>query len=86
MKSWVVSSIAQAIENRNDPSARIAALAWQTLWSSDERRKRALYLFGLENLMWFEEQMLQAFFAPSFSCRDRSGLLFWQTPFLPPKR
>lgn len=59
----VAKTIAQAVENRNAPPTRLAALAWQTLWSSEERRKRALYLFGLENLMRFDEPTLQAFFA-----------------------
>ncbi|MBD2119345.1 lycopene cyclase family protein [Trichocoleus sp. FACHB-262] len=59
----VAKTIAHAVEHQNDPPARIAASVWQTLWSSDERRKRALYLFGLENLMRFDEQLLQAFFA-----------------------
>jgi lycopene cyclase-like protein len=62
----VAKTISHAIANLNDPAARIAASAWQTLWSSDEMRKRALYLFGLENLMRFDEQMLQAFFASFF--------------------
>jgi lycopene cyclase-like protein len=62
----VAKAIAHALENPNDPPARIATAAWQTLWSSDERRKRALYLFGLENLTRFDEQTLQAFFASFF--------------------
>ncbi|MBD2094242.1 lycopene cyclase family protein [Trichocoleus sp. FACHB-591] len=62
----VAKAIAHAVEHQNDPPARIAASVWQTLWSSDERRKRALYLFGLENLMRFDEQTLQAFFASFF--------------------
>jgi lycopene beta-cyclase len=62
----VAKAIAHAVENLEAPSTSVAALAWQTLWSSDERRKRALYLFGLENLMRFDEQTLQAFFASFF--------------------
>ncbi|MBD1821213.1 lycopene cyclase family protein [Cyanobacteria bacterium FACHB-DQ100] len=62
----VAKTIAHAVENLNDPPARIATSAWQTLWSSDEMRKRTLYLFGLENLMRFDEQTLQAFFASFF--------------------
>ncbi|WP_313930229.1 lycopene cyclase family protein [Trichocoleus sp. FACHB-262] len=59
----VAKTIAHAVGNLEAPPIRIAAPTWQTLWSSDERRKRALYLFGLENLMRFDEQTLQAFFA-----------------------
>lgn len=62
----VAKTISHAVENLDNPSTRIAASAWQTLWPSDERRKRALYLFGLENLMRFDEQTLQAFFASFF--------------------
>ncbi|HEY9625645.1 MAG TPA: lycopene cyclase family protein [Crinalium sp.] len=62
----VAKTIARAVENLDDPPAIMATSAWQTLWSSDERRKRALYLFGLENLMRFDEQTLQAFFASFF--------------------
>lgn len=62
----VAKTIKYAIEHLNDSPARLATPAWQTLWSRDERRKRALYLFGLENLMRFDEQTLQAFFASFF--------------------
>lgn len=62
----VAKTIAHAVENLNAPPTSIAIPAWETLWSSDERRKRALYLFGLENLMRFDEQTLQAFFASFF--------------------
>lgn len=62
----VAKTIACMVENLNNSPAIIAASAWQTLWSSDELRKRALYLFGLENLMRFDEPTLQAFFASFF--------------------
>lgn len=62
----VAKTIARTIEDPNASPATIATSAWQTLWSSDEMRKRALYLFGLENLMRFDEQTLQNFFASFF--------------------
>jgi lycopene beta-cyclase len=62
----VAKTIARAIENPNASPESIATSAWQTLWSRDERRKRALYLFGLENLMRFDDPTLQAFFASFF--------------------
>ncbi|HEY9664047.1 MAG TPA: lycopene cyclase family protein [Allocoleopsis sp.] len=62
----VAKTIAHAVENLNNSPTSIAASAWQTLWSSDEKRKRVLYLFGLENLMRFDEQTLQDFFASFF--------------------
>jgi lycopene beta-cyclase len=62
----VAKAIARTVDNLSHSPASIATAAWQTLWSSDERRKRALYMFGLENLMRFDEPTLQAFFASFF--------------------
>ncbi|MGP1384854.1 MAG: lycopene beta cyclase [Thainema sp.] len=62
----VAKMIRHAVENPTVAPTSMATSAWQTLWSSDETRKRALYLFGLENLMRFDEQTLQAFFASFF--------------------
>lgn len=62
----VAKSIAHVVGNLNNSPANMATSTWQILWSSDEMRKRALYLFGLENLMRFDEQTLQDFFASFF--------------------
>jgi lycopene beta-cyclase len=62
----VATAIAQALDDPQASPAQVAVTAWQTLWSPDEIRKHALYWFGLENLMRFEEPTLQTFFASFF--------------------
>ena len=47
--------------------AAIAAAGWQALWPAPLRRKQALYRFGLEKLMRFEEAQLRHFFASFFA-------------------
>ena len=48
-------------------SAELACLAWQALWPLGLRRKHALYRYGLEKLMRFQERQLREFFATFFS-------------------
>jgi len=62
----VAKAIRYVVDNLNAAPAKRMTPVWQTLWSNDEIRKRALYLFGLENLMRFDEQTLQAFFVAFF--------------------
>lgn len=62
----VAAVIAEALSHPDASPTQVAHMAWQTLWSRDEIRKHALYWFGLENLMRFEEPTLQAFFASFF--------------------
>ena len=45
---------------------RPPALAWEALWPRAMRRKHALYRFGLEKLMRFDEDQLRHFFATFF--------------------
>ncbi|MDB9538594.1 lycopene cyclase family protein [Anabaenopsis tanganyikae CS-531] len=73
----VAAAIAQALNHPNGSPGEIAATGWQTLWSTEEIRKHALYRFGLENLMRFDEGTLQAFFASFFqlSLPQWSGFL-----------
>jgi hypothetical protein len=47
--------------------AALAAAGWQALWPEPLRRKHALYRFGLEKLMRFEEAQLRHFFASFFA-------------------
>ena len=47
--------------------AALAAAAWQALWPAALRRKQALYRFGLEKLMRFDEIQLRHFFANFFA-------------------
>jgi lycopene cyclase-like protein len=44
----------------------LAAVAWEGLWPADLRRRHALYRFGLEKLMRFEEARLRHFFQTFF--------------------
>ncbi|WP_088891989.1 lycopene beta cyclase [Leptolyngbya ohadii] len=81
----VAKTIARAVENPNASPESIATSAWQTLWTSDEMRKRALYLFGLENLMRFEEQTLQAFFASFFRLPRSQWSAFLANTFSTPE-
>ena len=53
------------------PAAAIAAAAWEALWPAPLRRKHALYRFGLEKLMRFEEGQLRHFFATFFAMPDQ---------------
>jgi lycopene cyclase-like protein len=62
----VAQAIAQALNHPQASPAYIAETAWGALWTTDEIRKHALYVFGLESLMGFEEATLQAFFASFF--------------------
>ncbi|WP_416673762.1 lycopene beta cyclase [Egbenema bharatensis] len=62
----VAKAIAEALNHPQTSPASVATIAWRALWPTDEIRKHALYLFGLENLMRFEEATLQAFFASFF--------------------
>lgn len=51
-------------------AAAIAAAGWEALWPAPLRRKHALYRFGLEKLMRFEEGQLRHFFATFFAMPD----------------
>jgi lycopene cyclase-like protein len=62
----LASAIAQALASGNPPSSEIAQLAWETLWPAERIRKRNLYLFGLENIMLLDGQMINRFFKAFF--------------------
>ncbi len=62
----VAAAIAQALNTNNSSPHQTAQAAWQALWTPDRVRKHYLYLFGLENLMRFEEQQLHNFFDTFF--------------------
>jgi lycopene cyclase-like protein len=47
-------------------SGALAGAAWEGLWPADLRRRHALYRFGLEKLMRFEEARLRRFFHAFF--------------------
>ncbi len=48
------------------PGPALSRAAWEALWPGPMRRKHALYRFGLEKLMRFDEDQLRHFFATFF--------------------
>ncbi len=60
-------AIAKAMHNKEANSLQISSAGWAALWPAELRRKQALYQFGLEKLMRFEEQQLRDFFTSFFS-------------------
>ena len=62
----VAASIARALDHETASPIHIAQSAWHTLWTPERIRKHDLYLFGLDNLMQFEEENLHRFFATFF--------------------
>lgn len=63
----LAAAIARGLNTPGLDSAAVARQAWQSLWPPELRRKHALYQFGLEKLMRFEEAQLRHFFATFFS-------------------
>ena len=59
-------------ERRGSDPAALAAAAWEGLWPADLRRRHALYRFGLEKLMRFEEARLRHFFHTFFHLPERA--------------
>jgi lycopene cyclase-like protein len=48
------------------PGPALSRAAWEALWPAPMRRKHALYRFGLEKLMRFDDDQLRHFFASFF--------------------
>jgi lycopene beta-cyclase len=65
--SGLANVIAEAIAAGNMPSPEIARLAWEILWPVERIRKRNLYLFGLENIMLLDGQLINRFFKAFFN-------------------
>ncbi len=63
----LAAAIARGLTTAGLDSAAVARQAWQALWPPELRRKHALYQFGLEKLMRFDEAQLRHFFASFFS-------------------
>ncbi len=63
----LAKEIAIAIKENNYTPKEIAQKGWENLWPKELRRKQALYQFGLEKLMRFEEEQLRQFFTGFFS-------------------
>ncbi|MGG6294726.1 lycopene beta cyclase [Leptolyngbya sp. AN02str] len=72
----LADAIAQSLPSTDSPQ-ELSRVAWRALWPSERLRKRDLYLFGLENLMQFEEAQIHQFFASFFhlSLTQWSGFL-----------
>jgi lycopene beta-cyclase len=60
-------AIAAGIANPELDSTAIAKLAWAALWPLELRAKHAIYCYGLDKLMSFNQQYLKEFFACFFS-------------------
>jgi lycopene cyclase-like protein len=63
----IAQVIAAALAAPDSGPSEAAAAAWQALWSPERVRRRNLYLFGLANMLRFDEQQIQAFFATFFA-------------------
>ncbi len=62
----LAKSIAQAMKNPEASPSELATIGWEELWPSSLRRKQALYKFGLEKLIRFNEDQLRDFFKSFF--------------------
>ncbi|MEM7799202.1 MAG: lycopene beta cyclase [Chloroflexota bacterium] len=62
----VAAAIAQAMSDPHVPPVDVASAAWQALWPPERLRSRYLYLFGLANILRFDERQTQQFFAAFF--------------------
>jgi lycopene beta-cyclase len=62
----VAEAIVRALTASDSSPSRTARAAWQALWPPDRVRRRHLYGFGLENLLRFDAQHINAFFAAFF--------------------
>lgn len=63
----VAQAIAQTLNNPGSTPAATAKVAWDTLWPRERVQKRLLYLFGLENILRFNQQQTEDFFAAFFA-------------------
>ena len=61
----VAKRIAEKMKDLQASPREISAAAWTELWPPEMIRKQALYKFGLEKLMRFEESQLRDFFQPA---------------------
>ena len=57
----LAQAIAAGLGASHNP-ASCAQAAWQALWPASRRRRRAVYIYGLNNLLRFDELTLQDFF------------------------
>ncbi|MEM1349617.1 MAG: lycopene cyclase family protein, partial [Myxococcota bacterium] len=61
----LASAIAAGLDERLDPE-RLAAQAWNTMWTQERIKQRELYLYGLEAMLDFDAARTRAFFTSFF--------------------
>ena len=67
----VAKAISIAMKDSNATPTLIAQKGWEVLWPSELKKKQALYKFGLEKLMRFEDKELRDFFVQFFSLPNK---------------
>jgi len=67
----VAKAVSLAMKDSQASSASIAKKGWEVLWPIELKRKQAIYKFGLEKLMRFEEKLLRGFFVEFFSLPNK---------------
>ena len=67
----VAKALATKMKDKNANPALLAKEGWDVLWPAELRRKQALYKFGLEKLMRFNEKQLRDFFIQFFKLPNK---------------
>ncbi len=67
----VAKAISSAMKDCEASPSLIAQKGWEVLWPSELKKKQALYKFGLEKLMRFEDKQLRDFFIQFFSLPNK---------------
>ncbi len=63
---YLAKTISLTMKDEHASPSKIALKGWEVLWPSELKRKQALYKFGLEKLMRFNESQLRLFFEGFF--------------------
>ncbi len=67
----VAKAVATAMKEKDCPPSLIAKKGWEALWPDELRKKQALYKFGLEKLMRFDDKQLRDFFIQFFQLPNK---------------
>ena len=67
----VAKAISSAMKDSDATPSVIAQKGWEVLWPTELKKKQALYKFGLEKLMRFEDKQLRDFFIQFFSLPNK---------------
>ncbi len=65
----LAKALSEEMKNKEASPSDLAKLGWSVLWPKELRRKQALYQFGLEKLMRFDEPVLRSFFNSFFGLK-----------------